>query len=370
MRLLHEQIDRAFDFLEAATADRLAEKHMVVEVVAVRIELEQALAQDEILSARPDLRNRVEGRPDDLIHPGDARPDLRRLVIGVYADAREDVREFLHVLLRVAGVDAERVQLHEFARVVLVDLVRAVLRVVEILQHGRMLERGKHEIAEMPERVGANRAIGVVAREKLHVALLREHVEVVEPEPDHLLLELVGRIDRTQQLTSCRLIRELVAEFVARLARVLLLPVVAESVDALLLGDLLDDELRDRCVLDFERVDLRLDRVGQLVIAAGQLLVEETAPTQLAEALHRRAVEAVGHALEPERIVAAQRRVVGRADDWRHEQHRPARIRDPPRPTGLSQSIGRVACEHPSPSSVSRQNGVFAGISTNEAKKG
>ncbi len=104
LRLLHEQIDRAFDFVEAATADRLAEKHMVVEVVAVRIELEQALAQDEILSARP---------------------DLRRLVIGVYADAREDVREFLHVLLRVAGVDAERVQLHEFARVVLVDLVRA-----------------------------------------------------------------------------------------------------------------------------------------------------------------------------------------------------------------------------------------------------
>ncbi len=40
----------------------------------------------------------------------------------VDADAGEDAGQFLHVLLGVAGADAHRVQLHDLAGVVLVDV--------------------------------------------------------------------------------------------------------------------------------------------------------------------------------------------------------------------------------------------------------
>src|SRR5207249_1250079 len=55
----------------------------------------------------------------------------------VDARAGEDTRERLHVGLRVAAVYAQRVQLHQLARVVLVDRVAGVLGVVEVDQHRR-----------------------------------------------------------------------------------------------------------------------------------------------------------------------------------------------------------------------------------------
>ena len=51
--------------------------------------------------------------------------------------AREDLRELLHVLLRVAAVDAERVQLQQFARVVLVEAA--------LLSAGRVRPRAPRE---------------------------------------------------------------------------------------------------------------------------------------------------------------------------------------------------------------------------------
>src|SRR5213080_154798 len=48
--------------------------------------------------------------------------------------------ELLHVLLAVAAVDAEGVPLHQLARVVLVDVADGILGVVEVLEHGRVLE--------------------------------------------------------------------------------------------------------------------------------------------------------------------------------------------------------------------------------------
>ena len=66
--------------------------------------------------------------------------ELGRLA-DVDADAGEHARELLHVLLRVAAVHAEGVQLHQLARVVLVDMAGGVLIVVQILQHRRMFER-------------------------------------------------------------------------------------------------------------------------------------------------------------------------------------------------------------------------------------
>src|SRR5215211_5082910 len=48
-----------------------------------------------------------------VVHPAAARREDR--------PAGEGARHLLHVLLRVAALDAERVQLHQLARVVLVD---------------------------------------------------------------------------------------------------------------------------------------------------------------------------------------------------------------------------------------------------------
>ena len=41
--------------------------------------------------------------------------------------ARETARNFLHVLLRVTAINAERVQFHQFARVVFIDAAPSVL---------------------------------------------------------------------------------------------------------------------------------------------------------------------------------------------------------------------------------------------------
>ncbi len=167
-----------------------------------------------------------------------------------------------------------------------------------------MLERGQYQIAEVAERIGPDRALAVVGDQEFHIAFAREHVEVVEPEPGHLLLQLRRRINRAQQLALRRFEGHFVAEFAARLARLLFRVRVVECVDALLLGDFVGHELCRGRAFDIQPVDLRLDRLRQRVVSARQLLVEKTLAAEFAEARHGRAVEAVGDALEPQRVVA------------------------------------------------------------------
>ena len=116
----------------------------------------------------------------------------------------EGTRHFGDVLLRVAAVHAERVQLHQLARVVLVE-ARAVRRaeaaprlvnsaarhhqvrarahpVVEIEEHRGMPCRGQHEVPELAEHVRTNRLALVGRHHPAHGALLAVDVEVVEPE--------------------------------------------------------------------------------------------------------------------------------------------------------------------------------------------
>jgi hypothetical protein len=184
--------------------------------MARRIELEGPLAQIQAPQLGAQMR-RLDARDTDTgQHP----------------------RQFLDIMLGISGVDAQGVQLHELAGVVLVDVPCCILRIVQILQHGRVLQRRHDEVTEVTERVWPDRPIGIVRQHPAHIGLLLEDTEMVEPEPDHLLFELVGGIDRAQQLTAPRLVSSLIALFVELLPRGLLLRPLRQGVDALLLdGD-------------------------------------------------------------------------------------------------------------------------------------
>src|SRR5204862_530066 len=98
--------------------------------------------------------------------------------------------------------------LHQLGRVVLVQAAGAVPRVVEVDEHRRMARGGAEQIAEAAERVRPDRALLVVGNQRAQRALVLEDVEVVEPEPRDMLLELVRRIDRAQQHARLRLARQ------------------------------------------------------------------------------------------------------------------------------------------------------------------
>src|SRR5439155_10649761 len=92
--------------------------------------------------------------------------------------ARERARHLGDVLLRVAAVDAERVQLHQLARVVLVEAgalaaigpeprreVRSRAEpVVEVKEHRGMRRRPTEQVTEPAERVGPD-DVALVGRE-------------------------------------------------------------------------------------------------------------------------------------------------------------------------------------------------------------
>src|SRR5688500_3222073 len=143
------------------------------------------------------------GRP-----PEAGAPTTRTLRRGVKSADRppgENLRELLHIQLRVAAVNAERVQLEQLARVVFVQaaLLAAAaagtrsrrartdrLKVVEIHEHRGMLRRRQHHVGKTAEYVGANRLAFVTAGERRDENLrAHRHTEVVRPERDEALDE-------------------------------------------------------------------------------------------------------------------------------------------------------------------------------------
>ena len=68
----------------------------------------------------------------------------------------ERARDLDDVLLRIATVDAECVQLEQLAGVVLVEAARGAEVVVEVVQHRRAVRDRAEQVAEFAERVGAN----------------------------------------------------------------------------------------------------------------------------------------------------------------------------------------------------------------------
>ena len=118
--------------LAAAGLDLVSEHDLLAVVVHARLELEAA--------ALPRVRNRP---------------------------TRERARHFLHVLLRVAAVDAKRVQFHQLARVVLVQSARpAILAAREVgdvlTWHARSAPASEPAAARWPVPVVAlgGRALG------------------------------------------------------------------------------------------------------------------------------------------------------------------------------------------------------------------
>ena len=170
-----------------------------------------------------------------------------------------------HIGLRVAAADAERVELHQLAGVVLVQAARHALPdlrhrlrrgalaealletapagaaadasglhraieplahlagrlgidalpVVQVEEHRRALGDGTEQIAEPAEDVGTNRVALVLGQIAAHRSLAGEDVEVVEPEVDQHFLELARRIDGAQDF----LLRQLVHHRAAALAQ-------------------------------------------------------------------------------------------------------------------------------------------------------
>jgi len=141
-----------------------------------------------------------------------AEDEAAALLGPVDRPAGEAARDLDHVLLRVAAVHSEGVQLHELAGVVLVE-PHAPARVgaaghhevgaraepvVEVEEHRGMTRGGQHEVAEPPERVRPDRLPLVGRQHPAHRPLLPVDVEVIEPEVHHHFLELPVARDRAR----------------------------------------------------------------------------------------------------------------------------------------------------------------------------
>src|SRR5208282_4097573 len=119
----------------------------------------------------------------------------------------QNVREGDYVGLRVAAVDAQRMQFHQLARVVLVDPFeialragaagRSVLPVVEVEKHRRMMRGRAKQRAELAHRMRPNRSLLERTRPYNVQPFAGEDVEVVEPERGHHFLQLPRPFDRT-----------------------------------------------------------------------------------------------------------------------------------------------------------------------------
>jgi hypothetical protein len=190
------------------------------------------------------------------------RPHLRRLAGEVDAQPGEHAREFLHVGLRVAAVDAERVQLQQFARVVFVDAVGGVGLVVEVAQHRRVQGTRAEQVAKAAERVRAQ-SIFVVADHRPQVVLVLMDVEVVEPEPRHLLAQLRRRVHGAQHQARAGLAGLARQLLLIGLLRQLLLLVVGDGIGRLALVLHLHHQGVHRRARDAQGVDLGLHRGGQ-----------------------------------------------------------------------------------------------------------
>ena len=165
-----------------------------------------------------------------------------RVVRQIEPRAGQHARQLLHVLLRVgrparAAAHAERVQFHQLARVVLVDLAGRALRVVEVLEHRRRERRGQHEIAEPAERVRRGRPVPRIRRassgrwpcpEKTLKWFIQNHV-ICSRNCD-------GDSSARIRCALRRLVHRLVRGLVQRRPRLLLVVFVRQRVDALLLG--------------------------------------------------------------------------------------------------------------------------------------
>ncbi len=281
-----DQVERLGHLAVARTPDGVAQEDLVAEVMTIGIELEQALA----------LVERLAGRGQ-----------TRRIGIQADADPGQDARQLLHVLLGIAGAHAHGVQLHDFAGVVLIDMAAGVAGVVQVAEHGRVAQGRLEQVAEPAERPGPDRPVLVIAHQDAHVGLLLVHVEMVHPEPGHLLLQLVGRIEVAQQGAGGGLAGGVVHGLLIGLLRRLLLVRVGQLVRRLVLRVQIDDTLGHRGLEGGKGVDLGLGGRRQGCVRGRVHLPVEPAPgTDGGHLGGGRGSRAPGQAVEQGQVVRAE----------------------------------------------------------------
>ena len=99
--------------------------------------------------------------------------------------ARQNAGQLMHIALRVAAANAQRVQFHQFTRIVFVQATVAALRLVQVKQHGWMPGAGKQQVLETAQCVGPDGIDDVMADKRAHRSLADGHIQVVEPEFGH-----------------------------------------------------------------------------------------------------------------------------------------------------------------------------------------
>ena len=116
----------------------------------------------------------------------------RRLLRSRDRPAGQDARQRLDIVLRIAAIDTERVQLEDFASEILVEAAAGALaghrigtdrlRVVEIEQHRRMALDRKQHVGEAAEHVRPDRLALERTGKAADEGAARRHREVVAPE--------------------------------------------------------------------------------------------------------------------------------------------------------------------------------------------
>ena len=187
-RCAGQAVQRFVHLAQAFGAQGLAQQGLGLPVMPLGVELEQAVAY--VVAAQRGLHAR----------------GLVAVWLACNAHAGQHACQLLHILLAVAAIHAQSVQLHQLARVVFVDAACCVAGVVQVMQHGRVAHRGAQQVAKAAQRMGADGAFLIVAHQHTQVALACKHAEVVHPEPGHLLAQLGGRIQRAQHKTLGRLL--------------------------------------------------------------------------------------------------------------------------------------------------------------------
>ena len=133
---------------------------------------------------------------------------------------RETAGDLLYILLRITTINAERVQLQQFARVVFIktaiDTGRLVpsggIRtrharspVVEIEKHRRRMRRGAEQVAETAQGEGTNRFAIECSQQVSIVIFIGKDAEMVLPKIDHHFKQLLFAVNGAQQLRTLQL---------------------------------------------------------------------------------------------------------------------------------------------------------------------
>ena len=172
------------------------------------------------------------------------------VVVPMDAEPREDQGRRVHLVLGVARIHADGVELEQLAPVVLVRVVLRGLGVVEVGHHRRVGRRGGQHVRELAQGVAPDHIAVVVVTRPPHVVARVGHVQVVRPEVDHHLEQLALAPRRAHDRHDAELLHQLPGTVQRAVG---LLEAHREVREAR------GDELRQRPVVDAVRVQLLVE---------------------------------------------------------------------------------------------------------------